>query len=125
MNDATNGLERAAVWSPSAAPSTCDIESLRSKVDALARSRTLNAGVARSLNAKLKSAAVLAARGNRNASANVLCAFANEVSALVKSKRLSASDGDALTSCPATLCALPRLKEGAVSGSGHQGKTKK
>jgi hypothetical protein len=65
-------------------------------IDAVQRLSGFNTGQVRSLTAKLQNALAALARGNDRAAANKLAAFVHEVRAAVKSRRLSAAEGQAL-----------------------------
>ncbi|MFA6148230.1 MAG: hypothetical protein WC899_08485 [bacterium] len=108
-----DGTYQAAVWTRGAGPSDpppadpCSIDWLKSRVAALSHAAVLKTGAARSLTAKLNAAGALQAKGKEKAADKTLAAFTKEVRALVKTRRLPAADGDALTACSSKPCHHP------------------
>jgi uncharacterized membrane protein len=120
-----DGTNQAAVWTRVAGtpdpPPTCSVGWLRARVEALAKAGTLKKGAAASLDAKLRAAAALQAKGQGRAASNMLGAFENEVRALVKTRRLPAAEGEALTSCAGSLCTPTPRGGGPDEGKKREG----
>lgn len=86
-------------------PPAQQIQSLGARVDGLMSQGRLDPGEGHALTAKLDAAAQSLARGQERTAANVLRAFIQQVEALVRNGRLSATDGQALVDAARLLIA--------------------